>query len=171
LIINSFTWTSYNGVWNSKTARYTLAEVEARHERASCESTSTTSSSYNSVELSEIGLQSGNVHSNQLDVRAELVSLDSYNCTDDNVSNMEERLGRPSMHQFVNILDTGSSPGLFACGPVEFLQDIRTTVLHRCLARCRQCVRRERKKRRSSRTNTSPTQSSTIAFYEESFEL
>jgi predicted ferric reductase len=52
---------------------------------------------------------------------------------------VEEREGRPSIHQFINALDEARWPGLFVCGPVPLMNDVRRAVSARCDIRCRQC--------------------------------
>jgi predicted ferric reductase len=133
-----------------------------------CDDTIIDSSSQNATEMSDMSPGNSLNERKQSEVSSlDLSSLDDCNQTDEYLSYIEERLGRPSIHQLVNFLDQGLSPGLFACGPTKFLDEVRTTVSHRCLARCRQCVRRERKQRRSRNIESRDT----IAFYEESFEL
>jgi predicted ferric reductase len=70
-------------------------------------------------------------------------------------SSIETRYGRPTVHQFLNSLDEGRKPGLFACGPSSLLRDIRKATKERCLQRLQQCRRCE----------------PSIALYEESFEI
>jgi ferredoxin-NADP reductase len=67
---------------------------------------------------------------------------------------VEHREGRPGIHQFLNVLDETTWPGLFVCGPVPLISELRRAVSARCDIRCRQC-RGE----------------SNIVLYEENFEM
>jgi predicted ferric reductase len=68
---------------------------------------------------------------------------------------MEEKEGRPTVHQLLNSLNKAKQPGLFACGPALLMQKIRSTTKERCLVRCQQC----------------PHGNSQISLYEEAFEM
>jgi ferredoxin-NADP reductase len=68
---------------------------------------------------------------------------------------LEEREGRPTVHQLLNSLDDAHYPGIFVCGPRSLLNDIRAATRERCLLRCQQ------------RASGEPQ----IALYEETFEL
>jgi predicted ferric reductase len=68
---------------------------------------------------------------------------------------IEEKEGRPTVHQMLNSLNKSKQPGLFACGPALFMQKLRATTKERCLARCRQCLPGD----------------SQISLYEEAFEM
>ena len=70
-------------------------------------------------------------------------------------ASMEEREGRPSIHQFMNVFDGARQPGLLACGPESLLRQVRDVVGDRCAARVRQCIKGGAK----------------IALYEESFQI
>ena len=71
------------------------------------------------------------------------------------VVRLEEREGRPTIHQFLNSLDGARQPGLFACGPAGLLCDIRAATRERCAMRLQRCT----------------TGEPHIALYEETFEM
>lgn len=81
----------------------------------------------------------------------ELASADE----DEQTVMLEERNGRPTIHQLVQPLDKADRPGLFMCGPASLMNRVRDTVEARCSLRIRQCSRR----------------SCRVAVYEETFEL
>jgi predicted ferric reductase len=68
---------------------------------------------------------------------------------------IEEKEGRPTVHELLNSLDEAKQPGLFACGPALLMQKLRATTKERCLVRCRQCSSGD----------------SQISLYEEAFEI
>jgi NAD(P)H-flavin reductase len=68
---------------------------------------------------------------------------------------IEEKKGRPTVHQLLNSLDEAKQGGLFACGPPLLMQNIRSTTKDRCFARCRRCLPGD----------------SQITLYEEAFEM
>jgi hypothetical protein len=68
---------------------------------------------------------------------------------------IEEKEGRPSVHQLLISLYDAKQPGLFACGPALLMEKLRATTKERCLARCRQCL----------------PEASQISLYEEAFEM
>lgn len=53
---------------------------------------------------------------------------------------LEEKQGRPSVHEMLNYVDNGRYPGLFTCGPLGLMQDIREHTEERCLLRLQQCM-------------------------------
>lgn len=54
---------------------------------------------------------------------------------------LEEKQGRPSVHEILNYADGGRHPGLFTCGPLGLMQDIREHTEERCILRLQQCMR------------------------------
>lgn len=68
----------------------------------------------------------------------------------------EEKQGRPSVHEMLNFVDSGKLPGLFTCGPLGLMQDIREHTEERRMIRLRQCI---------------PEVSPRIALYEEAFNM
>lgn len=91
-----------------------------------------------------------------------LTTIDDWECNEDGSENagdvvtLEEKQGRPTVHQMLRYVDNGKHPGLFTCGPVRLMQDIRENTEERCLLRLQQCVRGA---------------SHRIALYEEAFEM
>ena len=80
--------------------------------------------------------------------------LESNQTTDPVV--LEEKQGRPSIHEMLNYVDSGRRPGLFTCGPLGLMQDLREHTEERCLLRVQQCMRGA---------------SHHIALYEEAFNM
>ncbi|CAB9526494.1 NADPH oxidase 4 [Seminavis robusta] len=74
----------------------------------------------------------------------------------ENVVSLEERRGRPSVHQLLKYADKGRHPGLFTCGPLPLMKDIREHTEERCIMRLQQCMRGA---------------SHNIALYEEAFAM
>lgn len=54
---------------------------------------------------------------------------------------LEEKQGRPSIQEILNYADGGRHPGLFTCGPLGLMQDIREHTEERCILRLQQCMR------------------------------
>jgi hypothetical protein len=98
-----------------------------------------------SLEMSEMAVSSGDGDTGDAVMRVEQQT---------SALSMEERVGRPSIHQFMNVFDSARLPGVFACGPEPLMQQVRAVVGDRCLARMQQCIKG----------------GSTIALYEESFQ-
>ena len=69
---------------------------------------------------------------------------------------LEERTGRASLHDFLNTLESAERPGLFSCGPLALMADLRDVTQQRCVLRLQRCAT----------DNKAP-----IALYEESFEM
>jgi len=59
---------------------------------------------------------------------------------DTSVVSLEEKQGRPSIHQMLAFVDNARHPGLFSCGPIGLMQDIRDHTEERCMMRRQQCV-------------------------------
>ena len=75
---------------------------------------------------------------------------------DASVVSLEEKQGRPTIHQMLHFVDNARRPGLFTCGPLGLMQDIREHTEDRCMLRLQQCVRGV---------------SQQIAVYEEAFNM
>ena len=73
-----------------------------------------------------------------------------------NVISLEEKRGRPTVHQMLQFVDSARRPGLFTCGPRGLMQDIREHTEERCMMRLQQCMR---------------DASHHIAVYEEAFNM
>lgn len=69
---------------------------------------------------------------------------------------LEQREGpRPTVHSLLKALDSTRCPGLFMCGPVSLMNDLRSAAVERCSIRRCQCIPGE----------------PNIALYEEHFEM
>lgn len=68
--------------------------------------------------------------------RAELGSSD----IDASAVSLEEQQGRPTIHQMLQFVDNARRPGLFTCGPLGLMQDIREHTEERCMLRLQQCM-------------------------------
>jgi NAD(P)H-flavin reductase len=70
------------------------------------------------------------------------------------VVTIDEKRGRPTVHQMMKYVDNARHPGLFTCGPLGMMKDIRDHTDERCLLRLKQCM---------------PGAARHIAIYEEAF--
>lgn len=69
---------------------------------------------------------------------------------------LEQKEGpRPTVHGLLKALDSARCPGLFMCGPVSLMNDLRSAAVERCSVRRCQCIAGE----------------PNIALYEEQFEM
>jgi predicted ferric reductase len=110
--------------------------------------TALSTSEHDSLELSHMMPWADDCDNGQLDAVVPVGEADHQTVS------IEERHGRPSIHQFLNVFDNARQPGLFACGPERMLKQVRVVVEDRCAARLRQCIKGGAK----------------IALYEESFQ-
>jgi hypothetical protein len=72
------------------------------------------------------------------------------------VVSLEEKTGRPTVHQMLKFVDSARNPGVFTCGPHSMMYDIREQTKEKCLLRIQHCIRGA---------------SDHIALYEEAFEM
>lgn len=75
---------------------------------------------------------------------------------DEEMVTLEEKYGRPTVHQMLKFVDGARCPGLFTCGPRELMQDMRASKEERCLLRVQHSI---------------PGASNHIALYEEAFDM
>ncbi|GKY99875.1 hypothetical protein MPSEU_000941200 [Mayamaea pseudoterrestris] len=115
---------------------------------ASAEWTSVSTSADESLELSKMGSEVVSDVTDNVDAVMRVTTAGEPSVS------LEEILGRPSLHSFLNILDDARQPGVFACGPSSLMEQVRVVVGDRCAARLRQCIKG----------------GAQIALYEESFQ-